>query len=93
MILHKLLPWLPTHTTLSSTPPHSGADVRLFSSNGSTPLHEAARGGHHQVVELLVRKGADITALDDLDATPYDLAFRNNHTQVGGNVQGVPKEG
>ena len=71
------------HTHLVPIPTHRGADVRPFSSDGRTALHEAAQGGHHQVVELLVRKGADVMAMDDSDSTPYDMAFRNNHVQVG----------
>ncbi|CAB9501183.1 Protein phosphatase 1 regulatory subunit 12A [Seminavis robusta] len=37
--------------------------VHLKDANGWTPLHEAARGGHKEVVKYLVEKGADKNAL------------------------------
>lgn len=37
-----------------------GKIVNARDSNGWTPLHEGARGGHKEVVELLVQKGANI---------------------------------
>jgi len=38
----------------------------VFPQNGSTPLHDAAIGGREDVVEVLVEKGANINAVNDV---------------------------
>ena len=47
-----------------------------------TPLHEAAHAGHQDVVELLIRKGANGSLRDSSNATPYDLAYTKGHKKV-----------
>ena len=42
--------------------------------SGSTPLHSAAGTNKAEVVQFLVEKGADQTAKDDDEMTPYELA-------------------
>ena len=41
---------------------------------GGTPLHFATFGSHKEVVELLIAKGADVNAKDDVGDTPVDWA-------------------
>ena len=41
----------------------------------TTPLHNAAFGGHKEVVELLIAKGADVNGKDDVGKTPLDTAI------------------
>ena len=43
-----------------------------------TPLHEAAAGGHKEVAELLIAKGANVNATMKLQGgeTPLDSATR-----------------
>ena len=41
---------------------------------GNTPLHDAALGGHKEIAELLISKGADLNAKNDRSETPLDLA-------------------
>lgn len=36
--------------------------INVADAEGDTPLHNAARGGHEDVVRLLVERGADISA-------------------------------
>jgi len=48
--------------------------VDLQDPNGWTPLHEAARAGHVEVMEYLLEQGADINALSHGGDTPLLLA-------------------
>jgi len=47
-----------------------------------TPLHEAARGGHGEVVKLLLVCGADPEALDRDGRTPLELAIAAGHDSM-----------
>ena len=47
-----------------------GADVNARDNNGMTPLHDAAREGHSEVVTLLLSHGADVNARDNNGRTP-----------------------
>jgi len=40
-----------------------------------TPLHLAAMGGHKEIVELLIAKGAEVDANHDEGETPLDFAI------------------
>ena len=54
---------------------------------GMTPLHSAARHGHKEVAELLIAKGTDVNAIDQLGragwaawhVTPLHEAAYNGH--------------
>lgn len=52
----------------------AGASPNVVQQRGFTPLHEAARRGHRELVELLLQHGADAGALDADGRTPVDLA-------------------
>ena len=39
-----------------------------------TSLHYATANGHKGIAELLITKGADVNAKNELDETPLDLA-------------------
>jgi len=43
--------------------------VNAKTSLKQTPLHEAARYGHKEVVELLIAESADLNAKEDLGGT------------------------
>ena len=47
-----------------------------------TPLHLAARHGHADVAELLLEKGASLTALDEDGQTPLHVASKYGQTTV-----------
>ena len=51
-----------------------GADVNAKSSDGSTPLHDAAYYGRTVIAELLIAKGADVNAEDEVGLTPLHRA-------------------
>ena len=50
--------------------------------SGYTPLHLAARYGHHQLAALLIRKGARVDDRDCSGATPLHIAARYGHHQL-----------
>lgn len=47
-----------------------------------TPLHFAALNGHVNVVELLIRNGADVNAKDDSGLTPLHLASGGGYEEI-----------
>ena len=49
---------------------------------GLTALHEAAQGGHLQIVRLLVKRGAEVNALTAVGKPPLHLVLIGNHTDV-----------
>lgn len=51
-----------------------GVSVKNKDTNGYTPLHRAAHGGHLSLVKLFLDRGADINALNDEEHTPLDSA-------------------
>ncbi|PWA29274.1 hypothetical protein CCH79_00014007, partial [Gambusia affinis] len=60
-----------------------GADPNVADrSTGATPLHDAARTGFLDTVQLLVKAGADPQARDKDNCLPIDLARENGHTDV-----------
>lgn len=48
------------------------------------PLHIAAAGGHQDIVEELLKQGADVNMLDDLKRTPLHAAVASGKTDVAG---------
>ncbi|KAL4085727.1 hypothetical protein PRIC1_015062 [Phytophthora ramorum] len=61
-----------------------GADVNVVDSSASlrTPLHEACRAGHVGVVELLLRSGARLSAVDASGDSALHVACRGGWTRV-----------
>ena len=47
-----------------------------------TPLHEAARSGHKEVVQILLANGALVNASDGMGMTPLRFASANGHEEV-----------
>ena len=50
--------------------------------NEKTPLHFAALGGHKEIVEFLIGKGADINAKNIAKETPLHYAAAMGHKEV-----------
>ncbi len=49
---------------------------------GLTPLHWAVNGGHKDVVELLLERGADVNTGRDINATPLQTAKRLGESEI-----------
>jgi hypothetical protein len=63
-----------------------GVDVNAIFKDSWTPLHMAAEGGHREMVDLLIAKGADINATagagDGVGWTPLHMAAEGGHKKV-----------
>eukprot|EP00592_Proboscia_alata_P000825 CAMPEP_0194370492 /NCGR_PEP_ID=MMETSP0174-20130528/18795_1 /TAXON_ID=216777 /ORGANISM="Proboscia alata, Strain PI-D3" /LENGTH=319 /DNA_ID=CAMNT_0039147987 /DNA_START=106 /DNA_END=1062 /DNA_ORIENTATION=+ len=60
-----------------------GADVNWkYSSDGETCLHHAARGGHKEVVELLLMYGADCSQLDNVGDSVLHITARRGDSEL-----------
>lgn len=60
----------------------NGADPNGLQPGGSSPLHAAAARGSLALTEILIRKGAALTARDARGRTPLDLAEEKGHRAV-----------
>lgn len=61
----------------------NGADPNVAdSSTGHTPLHDAARTGFLDTVQLLVEFSANPQAVDKANCRPVDLAMKHGHEDV-----------
>lgn len=47
-----------------------------------TALHWAAEHGHREVVDMLVKYGADVHALSKFDKTPFDIAMDRHDAEL-----------
>jgi ankyrin repeat protein len=60
-----------------------GADInRIDDEYRSTPLGLAARGGHREMVNFLLQRGADPKMAGTSWATPLAWARKNGHAEV-----------
>jgi ankyrin repeat protein len=48
--------------------------INVYNVQRKTPLHFAADQGHHECLELLIRKGGDVNAKDEDDCIPLHFA-------------------
>ena len=55
--------------------------------DGATPLYTAAQKGHIQVVNALLRAGANQNLANDDGDTPLSVAQLNGHTEIVQAVQ------
>ncbi|GKT35634.1 hypothetical protein ADUPG1_008753 [Aduncisulcus paluster] len=59
-----------------------GSPLDVLGPDGSTPLHEALRNGHDDLVFWLVEQGADCGIPDGLGQTALHVAVRYSHIDI-----------
>jgi ankyrin repeat protein len=59
-----------------------GADVRVTTRGGKTPLHQASEKGHVEIAKLLLEKGADAMAADNDGWTPLHWASEKGDIEI-----------
>lgn len=67
----------------------NGANVNARDTEGKTPLHHAAAGGHVQTTQTLLELGADPDLRDDSGQLAVDYATRNGHDETAGALRGA----
>lgn len=60
----------------------AGCDINRSDNHGSTALHNAARVGRKDIVELLIKKGANPNLRGFWNELPFEAAERNGHKEV-----------
>ena len=58
------------------------ADINITDANGWTPLHKACELGNIEIVQFLLRNGADIFKFSNKKYYPIHIAALNNHPGV-----------
>jgi ankyrin repeat protein len=67
-----------------------GAKVNVRDGGNNTPLHKACqRNSTLKVVELLVKFGASLTAVNNDGQTPLDMAINNDKRAIAAYLRGV----
>ena len=61
---------------------HENLDVNTPQADGATALHWAAHWNDLETLELLINAGANVSAENDLGATPLWVACANRHTGI-----------
>ena len=61
---------------------HVSTNINWKNKYGQTPLHAAVFTGNIQIIELLLKNKADISAVDVNELTPYHYAYINENQDV-----------
>ena len=80
--LYAILQWSRTPDGILWLLAHGADPNAVFTENGETPLHVAARGWEVPVVEAMVQRGADISRRRSDGRTPYAVAELNGNRAV-----------
>ena len=96
---------LSSHTTTAKSPLYYAADSKRKIATGNQSsasfskslLHYAAKGGHTQIVEKLIKYGANLNTMDMNNRTAFDIAKAKKYTRIvkklikhGANVNAKP---
>lgn len=67
-----------------------GADLNILAKNYISPLHLAAAHGHHEIVRLLILKGATVNQLDICGNTALHYSAANNFPHSTNEILNSP---
>ncbi len=81
-LLHEAVHADDTNTVLLLLLLGRGADINATDGDEQTPLHVAAFGGDTGMVKLLISKGADLTAKNQIFMTARDWAEEQGHIEI-----------
>ena len=73
-----------TFLGLMTSATKAGADRNTCNCRGETPLWQAARRGHAEVVRVLLRAGLDVNRGDVAGETPLGIACRSGREEILG---------
>lgn len=59
-----------------------GADLKIQTSDGRTPLYVAVENGHIEIVNFLLQKGADLAVTTEFGYSPLHVAARHGYTSI-----------
>ncbi|EFP01247.1 hypothetical protein CRE_24451 [Caenorhabditis remanei] len=59
-----------------------GAYINAYDVNGDTPLHVATKRGYQELVEMLIKNGADRTCLNAQNKTPEQIMNCAEHSKI-----------
>ena len=68
---------------------NAGANINATNKFLLTPLMLAARDGFSTIVDLLLARGADVTAREELGYTAADIAEMNHHPEIAEKLKSV----
>ena len=68
-----------------------GADVNAVGPFNWTPLHTAAYHGRNEIIEFLIKNGANPNTLDDFGQTPLSIAYALVTEGLGDNYNQTPR--
>ena len=66
--------------------PYTGLVIFVFQLK-MTPLHWSTEKGHLNVVEVLLKAGADVNCENKFDKTPLDIAIINGRPDIVQSIQ------
>jgi len=52
-----------------------------------TPMHVSAANGYLKIVKLLLERGADIDAMNDVSEAPYQVSLRTGNREIADLLQ------
>jgi ankyrin repeat protein len=64
-----------------------GAEVNARDDSGATPLYQAAAWGRLEVVDVLLRKGADVGIRNREHLSPMEAAIANGHDAIAARLR------
>lgn len=66
-----------------------GGNINTQANDNATALFEASKNGHHEVVEILLKKRADVNKANKAGLLPIHIAAKNGHERLVGRLHNI----